>query len=429
MAETGGNDAVISGVRWAWRQITARIWFRVSLFAVAAVVTALVAVVVTPWVPEWVTKSMSDGAAWDILSVLASSMLVVATFSLGNMVQAFSAATNSATPRAARVLIDDPVAQNVLATFLGAFVFAMVGLVALGFGYYSPEGKTVLLLAAGIVISLVIGTLFAWLDHLANFVRLGEIQRKVEVRAERALQARAAKPLLGGVPMTEEDEAGTPVMAADTLYIQHIDVAALQKVAERAEGRVAVACETGTLADPTRPLVFTSWVPDDEQRQALRGAFQFGAQRSFDQDPRFCIEVLAEIGSRALSPGVNDPGTAISVLSGQQRLLAHWGEESRAAAEGDPEEPDFPRVAIRPIDVADLFDDAFGPIARDGAPIVEVGLRLQKALAALAALGLPGYDREAVRLSQLALAHAGKALALDAEKHRLAEAAAQIRAA
>lgn len=427
MAET--NDAVTSGLRWALRQLTSRMWFRVSLFAIAAVATALVAVVVAPLVPRWVTKSISDGATWDILSILASSMLVVATFSLGAMVQAYAAATSSATPRAARVLIDDPVAQNVLATFLGAFVFAMVGLVALGFGYYGDEGKTVLLLAAGGVIVLVIATLFAWLDHLANLVRLGEIQRKVEARAERALRARAAEPLLGGVPMTREDEAGTPVMADDTLYVQHVDVPALQDLAEGADGRVAVACETGALVDPTRPLVFASWEPDDEEKQALRRAFRCGAERSFDQDPRFGLQVLAEIGSRALSPGVNDPGTAIGVLSCQQRLLAHWGEETRAAADRDAPEPDFPRVAMRPIALGNLFDDAFGPLARDGAPLVEVGLRLQKALAALAALGVPGYAREAERLSRLALAHAAKALALDEERERLAEAAARVGAA
>ena len=90
--------------------------------------TALVAVLVTPLVPDLDSpRASASEATWDILSILASSMLVVATFSLGTMVQAFAAAASPATPRAARVLIDDPFSQNVLATFLGAFVFAMVG--------------------------------------------------------------------------------------------------------------------------------------------------------------------------------------------------------------------------------------------------------------------------------------------------------------
>jgi uncharacterized membrane protein len=423
LADTEGGRAITSGLRWAWDQVTARLWFRVTLFALAAVLTALVAVVVTPLVPVWITESIGEDATWDILSILAASMLVVATFSLGTMVQAFAAATSSATPRAARILIDDPFSQNVLATFLGAFVFAMVGLVALGFGYYSLEGKTVLLVAAGLVILIVIGTFFAWLDHLANMVRLGETQRKIEVRAARVLAARAAEPLLGGVRITDADRAGEPVTTPETLYVRHVDMRALQAVAERAGGRVAVACTAGALAQPTRPLVWTSWQPDEAEREALRRAFALGAERSFDQDPRFCLEVLAEIGSRALSPGINDPGTAIAILVGQQRLLAGWGEAARAA---DAAAPRFPRVAVAPLAVPDLFEDAFGPLLRDGARMIEVGLRLQKTLAGLAALGLPGFAEEASRLSRRALAHAAVALDIEEDKARLAEAAAEV---
>jgi uncharacterized membrane protein len=414
-----------SGLHWAWNQITSQLWFRVSLYAIGAVLTTLVAKFVAPVVPEWITESIGDNATWDILSILASSMLVVATFSLGTMVQAFAAASSSATPRAARILIDDPFTQNVLATFLGAFVFAMVGLVALGFGYYSAQGRTVLLAAAGLVILLVISSFFAWLDHLANMVRLGETQRKIEARARTVLEARAEAPLLGGVAMTEADRAGTPLMGTDTLYVQHVDLTALQSVAEGAGGRVAVGCLAGAVTDPTSPLVWTSWPPDEDARDALREAFTLGPERSFDQDPRFCLQVLAEIGSRALSPGINDPGTAIGILVGQQRLLTSWGRIHHDPVTGD-DEPRFPRVAVAPLRVHDLFDDAFGPFLRDGAGIIEVGLRLQKALVTLAALGLPHFAEEARRLSLGAIAQANEALVTADDRDRLAAAAAPL---
>ncbi len=423
MAEATAGRSFTSGLHWAWNQITSRLWFRVSIFAAAAVLTTLIAKAVAPLVPVWITESIGERATWDILSILASAMLVVATFSLGTMVQAFAAATSSATPRAARILIDDPYSQNVLATFLGAFVFAMVGLVALGFGFYSLEGETVLLFAAGLVILLVITTFFAWLDHLANMVRLGETQAKIEVRARKALDARAEAPLFGGVAMTAADRAGTPLLATDASYVQHVDLEALQSVAEKAGGRVALGCPAGTVADATCPLVWTDWPPDAEERDALRAAFTLGPERSFDQDPRFCLQVLAEIGSRALSPGINDPGTAIGILVGQQRLLTRWGERRRGRA---AEEPSFPRVAVPPLAASDLFDDAFAPFLRDGAGIVEVGLRLQKALVGLAALDLPGFADEARRLSRGALDHAAKALATEADRERLAAAASPL---
>ena len=62
--------------------------------------------------------------------------------------------------------------------------------------------------------------------------------------------------------------------------------------------------------------------PEDEDvHKAVAEAFTIGAERTFDQDPRFGLCVLAEIASRALSPAVNDPGTAIDVIGRAVRLL------------------------------------------------------------------------------------------------------------
>ena len=98
----------MSRLGWIGAQLTRRLWLRVSLYGVAALVTALVAEWATPLVPPELAERVREGAAREILTIVASSMLVVATFSLGIMVQAFAAAAQVATPRATAVLIDDP---------------------------------------------------------------------------------------------------------------------------------------------------------------------------------------------------------------------------------------------------------------------------------------------------------------------------------
>ena len=74
--------------------------------------------------------------------------------------------------------------------------------------------------------------------------------------------------------------------------------------------------------------------------------------------------VLSEIASRALSSAVNDPGTAIHVIGVGLRVLMLWPERS---LEEDSEKPMFPAVHVRALAVADMFEDFFMPIARDGA--------------------------------------------------------------
>jgi len=411
---------VTSRLDWLRAQITSRFWFRVSLYGLLAVLAALLATWIAPIVPETLTERITEGTAREILKILASSMLVVATFSLGTMVQAFGAAASLATPRATRVLIDDPLSQNVLSTFLGAFVFSIVGIFAQSFGYYSHAGDAVMLLAAGVVITLVITTLFGWLDHLANMVRLGDIIAKVESRADRVLRDRAASPRMGGVAPDDTPPLNWTIAANEADYVRHLDMAALQEIAEAAGGVIEVECPPGSMTDIIRPLARTSWEASEADADAIRDAFTTGRERSLEEDPRYCLQVMAEIGSRALSPGVNDPGTAIAIVAAQQRLLTAWARER---ARHDPADITFDRVIAPGLTPDDLFEDAFAPLLRDAAPNVEVGLRLQRSFNALARLGHPGYADAAAKSSGKALRHAARALALSEDHDRLTGAA------
>lgn len=409
---------------WLIRRIKSQIWFRVSLYALGAVVTALIASFAAHFVPDEIVSRIKEGTARGILSIVASSMLAVATFSLGSMVQAYSAAASSATPRATRILINDAFTQTVISTFLGAFVFSMVGIIALSLDYYDRAGEFVLVLVSAGVIAMVITTLFGWLDHLANLVRLGEIVAKVADTAEETLRARALAPRLGGLPPEEGSDMWQAIHPVETGYVGHIDPYRLQKIAEAADGRIRVVSMPGHLADPTKPLVRLSWNAGETELTSIRSAFSLERERSFDQDPRFCMQVLCEIASRALSPGINDPGTAIGVIAVQQRLLTLWHDLHQEAPEA--EQVNCPRVMAPAVSTIDLFEDLFGPLTRDGAETVEVGIRLLKTLATLASFKDDTYGAAARQIASAALGQAEEALVLERDKARLRELVALV---
>ncbi|MCB1579079.1 MAG: DUF2254 domain-containing protein, partial [Xanthomonadales bacterium] len=159
----------------------------------------------------------------------------------------------------------------------------------------------------------------------------------------------------------------------------------------------------------------------------IRKAFSIASSRNFDQDPRFGVCVLSEIASRALSPAVNDPGTAIDILSRGARMLALWSDHY-------PDSPDrsrqdeihFPNVHVPPVELEELFDDFFIPIARDGAGLVEVGIHLQKMLQTLACLGDERYRKAAARHSSQALARAELVLKMTDDLVRIQQSAARV---
>lgn len=412
-------------LQWLLLQIARRLWFRATAFSVLAVATALLAGFAKRYIPADIPGKIGAEAVDALLSILATSMLSVTIFSLSTLVAAHASATNHATPRATRLLGQDRTAQNALSTFVGAFLFSLVGLIALQTGLYSSTGRVVIYVVTLAVIAIIVVTLLRWIDHVLRLGRVGEIADRVEETAARAMRDRYQHPFLGGYPCpAEEDlpEPTVPVYAGRMGYVQHIDMAALHALTRSGAVRVFVRSAPGAYVHPRRPLALLHGFTRDGDVERARGAFNVADTRSFDQDPRFGATVLAEIASRALSPAVNDPGTAIDVLGRAARLLSVWSEPRRTPAEG----PRFPFVHVPEIMLAELFDDLFTPIARDGAQMVEIGIRLQKTLQVLAGLGDRRFAEAALACSRLALERAEQALPLEHDRVRVREAAADV---
>lgn len=402
---------MITKWRWLAIQFTRQLWVRASLFAVLGVVTALLAIVVERLIPWDLPDSLGSDAVDRILDILAASMLTVTTFSLSVMVQAYGSATSSVTPRATKLLMQDTTTQNALATFIGSFLFSLVGIITLSAGAYGERGRVVLFVVTILVIVLIVATMLRWIDHLSRLGRVGETTDRVEEAAAAALDQRLKRPALGGQVMLGPPPAGADIRAESVGYVQYVDTAALQSAAEAGKGEVYLLAPPGSFVHPASALARFTGDCDPEK---LRSAFSIGKERSFDQDPRFGIAVLAEIASRALSPAVNDPGTAIDVIGRMVRLLEPW-----SGSDGEPGTVDCGRVHVAPLRLADLFDDAFAAIGRDGAGMVEVQLRLIKGLASLAIMGDGRLSGPARAHAETALLRAEAAMPLEADKARL----------
>jgi uncharacterized membrane protein len=399
------------------------LWLRAALGAVLAVAAALLAPMLAPLAPDLLVNAISDEAGEEILKVIASSMLAVATFSLATMVAASSAITASASPRAANLMLDDRGAHNAISTFIGAFIFSIVGLIALGTTFYTAQSKFILFMITLAVLTLVVFTLLAWVGRLATIGRVGEAIDRVETATRDALRHRT--PFLDGLPAVEIPQGCSPIHGQAVGYVQYVDVERLQAIARRMDLRVHLSVLPGAFLYRSTPLMFVEGRIDPQVRTELISAVVTAGSRTFEQDPRFGLVVLAEVASRALSPAVNDPGTAIDVVGTATRLLSVWGEAHWEAQADQP----CDRVYVPALSAADLFEDVFRPIARDGAGIAEVGVALQKAFQELARSEAAGFREAALTQSQRALRQAEDRLILQDEIDQLRTLAQRVTAA
>lgn len=389
-----------------------RLWIKpliVCVLSIGAVILAnrMDMTELARFLPE-ITKESTE----TLLKIMASSMLMMATFAVASMVAAYASASRSATPRSFPLMIGDDVSQNALSAFIGAFIYSVVALVAMMNGLYSGRGSRFILFSLTIfVLVIIIFTFIRWVDNIARLGRLGHTIEKVEETAAEAIRKRQSAPRLGGIAAFSPPDGSRAVFGKTIGYVQRVNTATLQARAVKSQLRIVLAALPGTFCTPDRPVAWVlreeSGSVSDEDAKAIAATFVIGSARVFEQDPRFGLLVLSEIASRALSPAVNDPGTAIVVTGTMVRLFVMWNECGRA---GDVSSVRFDRVAVPELSVADMFDDAFTGISRDGAGSVEVVVRLLKALETLAATGDAAMRDNALRHARLALVRAEIAL-------------------
>lgn len=410
-------------IGWMAKDIANQLWFTVTLYCLLGITAALSALVIDRFLPQTMSGEIGADAVDRILGIIAASMLTVATFSISTMVQAFASAASGATPRAAQLVVEDRTAQRALATFIGAFMFSLVGLIALSTGVYGSNGRLVLFAATIIVVFLIVVMLLRWIHRLSRLGRLGETIDQVETATLRSIAQRREQPCLGGRLAPKVLPHGRELKATGVGYLRRIDSRALSRIAETHDIDIHVTVLPGGFVTRDRRIAVVTGgtaAGDDDLVRKIADCFLIGDQRSYEQDPRFGLVVLSEIAARALPPAVIDSGTAIDVIGTVVRVLSHWAD----GADRPGEKVSYPRLSLPAIAASDLLDDGFGAIARQGAGVLEVNIRLQKALQALAALG----DAE---MAEAARDHAGQALeracqALDfaQDRDRLLRAAA-----
>lgn len=390
------------------RRESRRIWVRAAIYGVAGVVAALASVVLAPYLDAGRAQWLGANAVKDLLTILASSMLAVATFSLSTMVSAFASAASSATPRASKLLIEDSTAQQALATFIGAFLFSIVGLIALSTGLYGAQGRVLMFGVTVVVIGIVVARLIRWIHQLADFGRVAQIIGRVERATFAAIDDAARvwgfseRPVASSASTISPGAVTLELVADTTGYLAHVDLGRLQALADQHHLRLSVERITGGFVYPRSILATVHGNADGSIQEELRAAFTIGPNRTFEQDPRFGFIVLSEIASRALSPAVNDPGTAIQVLNTQARLMQRV---LAIRAEGADRHPrcSYDRLSLPTVVLEDLLVDAYRPIARDGAGLIEVDLRLLRTLEALVQDTDAGFARVAKRFARQTL--------------------------
>ncbi|HAS59595.1 MAG TPA: DUF2254 domain-containing protein [Algoriphagus sp.] len=404
-------------IRYYYSLLQERLWFKPLLFCIISVGSAFLAHIADNSFLDDMVPEIEEDSIEVLLNTISASMLVIAIFAVGSMLSAFSAASSSATPRSFPLIVSDDVSQNALSIFIGSFIYSIIATVAFKNDYFGKAGNFTLFILTLIVFAIVILTFLRWVDSISKLGRMGQTIQKVEKATKDSFLERKQRPYLGAKPL-KSSKKGTPVFSKFIGHITHIHMDQVNEFTKEFDVDVIINCLPGSFCTPDQPLAYFQQKHKEEvESEKLINCFEIGSERSFLDDPRFGLIALSEIGSRALSPGINDPGTAIAIIKSHTRLFCEWfskeDQESKSVI--------YDRIEVPPLSLSDMFEDAFRPIARDGAGTVEVMIWLQKSFSTLWNIGNQEAQELAILHSKTAFERAEKAISNQHDIERLKE--------
>ncbi len=320
-------------IRFFWARLTANYWFFPALMAVLSAFLAFAMVAVDRSGAaeflndvEWLVPSRPKGAS-DMLTVMAGSMIGVASTVFSITLVAVTYASGNYGPRLLTNFLEDRGNQLSLAIFIGAFVYALIVLrsvraademapatadaTATALPGFVPQLS---LLVAYALMALCVAVLVFFLNHIPSSIRINKVLEGIGRRLLNAIHE--TYPVENEFSDATPPKGGESLTARATGYVQLIDFADLRKIARDCGGTFSLRVRTGDFVHSHLPLIDIDGCPPDKVEDRVRDCFTLGATRTPEQDPQFLIDELVEIGLRALSPGINDPFTAITAL--------HW---------------------------------------------------------------------------------------------------------
>ena len=363
---------------------------------------------IPPWM-GWAYGGGADGAR-ALLSAIAGSAITVVSVTFSVLVVALTVASQHFGPRLLNSFMRDSTSQLVLGTFTGTFAYCLVVLRSVqgdGGDRYSAFVPH-LAVTGGVLLTLVsVAILIYYVHHVASSMQVSEITSHVAHDLERSIERVYPEEFGEGAEAVALATPAPPPSAVEVCadrsgYLQEIDSEEVFEAARRADATVWMIARPGDFIITGRPIAAVDPAPPDGTRlqEALRSACVFGNDRTSRQDVSFAAQQLVEVALRALSPGVNEPFTAITCVDRLGQGLAHLARRQIPSALRLDEGGRLRVVAI-PRRFSDLLNETVEPIVLHAGRTPQVLRRLHTVLDILAEVARRPEDREAiVRMSE-----------------------------
>ncbi|MFB2934578.1 DUF2254 domain-containing protein [Aerosakkonemataceae cyanobacterium BLCC-F154] len=382
-----------------WDSLHSSYWFLPSVMVLGGIILAFSTltldrmdkVKMEEW--SWIYTGGPEGAR-SLLSAIAGSMVSVAATAFSITIVALQLASANFGPRLLRNFMQDTGNQIVLGTFIGTFIYCLLILRTVRGEDYKLFVPQLSITIAILLAIASIAVLIFFIHHASTIIQASHVIQDVSRDLHRTIDnlypekigKGEAKPerIVAEIPQNFATVA-YPIPATKTGYLQAIDNERLMKIACNYDLLLRLEFRPGEFIIQGETLVMS--YPDQRVNQKVLNevdkVFILGQERTEQQDIEFPIAQLVEIAMRALSPGINDPFTAIRCIDRITSGLSHLCQRKFPSSYRYDRDNSL-RIIAETTGFNEIVDRAFSQIRLYGNSDLAVNLKLLESLATIA---------------------------------------------
>lgn len=314
-----------------WRQrYRLLLYFRNSLWILptASIVIAVVSVAILTRYEESIgsTTSVSAEGVRAIMSTVASSTFTLVVLVSSAVLLAIQLAGAQLTPRIIAMVYRSPYQKLAFSIFVFTFTFSAVVLARID---KSAPLIASYVAAYGFLLNIALFILF--IDNLGKMLRPSSAVRAVALSGRAVIRAAYPETIEEDTPPPVEiktitNEKPRTVLSATDGSLLAFDLKGLTVLAQRYDCVIELVPEVGQFVAEGDPLFRVYGGSEGPSEKSLRNSVAKGEERTPEQDPLFAFRILVDIASKALSPAINDPTTAVLAIDQIHHLLRDVGK-------------------------------------------------------------------------------------------------------
>lgn len=386
-----------------WEALRGSFWFLPTLMVAAAIFLSLAMIHLDrvtankAWIAAlgWTFSRGPEGSR-AVLSTVAASMITIASVSFSITIVALQLASSQFGPRLLRNFMRDRGNQFAIGAFIATFTYCLLVLRTVN-GTENEQFVPHLSVTVGLVLALAsVGVFIYFIHHSAESIQAENVIAAVSRELHQAID-RLYPDRLGEEPPDpskdkDEQELGEAferearrIATPQSDYLQAIDVDLLLRLAQERDIVLSIEQRPGKFHF-TGDNVVRAWPADridDDLAETIRKSFYFGPRRTLVQDVEFAVDQLVEVAVRALSPGINDPFTAINCVDRLGAALCALADRSIPSRRRYDDQGRL-RVMTDASTVPGIVEASFAQIRQAARANTAVTLRLLETIAAVA---------------------------------------------